>query len=71
MARTEKAEELENQIWEALPHKFRFPIKERFGPRVPDIFSNSQVMDAVLEKAGNRLHANINHELEYELGKLK
>lgn len=55
----------------ALPHKFRLPVKERFGPRVPDIFSNSQVMDAVLEKAGNRLHANINHELEYELGKLK
>ncbi len=54
-----------------LPRKFRLPMSERFGPRVPDILSNQPVMDAVLKKASDRLHTNINHELEYELSKLK
>lgn len=50
-----------------LPAKFRLPIKERFGPRVPDILSNEPVMQTVLTKANERLHTNIEHELNYEL----
>ncbi len=29
----------------ALPEKYRLPMSERFGPRVPDVLSNPQVMD--------------------------
>jgi hypothetical protein len=55
----------------ALPEKYRLPMSERFGPRVPDVLSNPQVMDTVLKKASDRLHTNIESELKYELGKLK
>lgn len=55
----------------SLSGKFRLPMSERFGPRVPDILSNDSVMDTVLKKAGDRLHTNIGSELNYELSKLK
>ncbi len=51
--------------------KERLPISQRFSSRVPDVFSNEAVINAVMKKAGERLHKNINHELDYELGKLK
>lgn len=53
-----------------LPKSYRLPMQELFGPRVPDILSNEPVMAAVLKKAGDRLHTNIEHELNYELIKL-
>jgi hypothetical protein len=53
-----------------LPKKFRLPIEQRFGPRIPDILSNQPVMATVLKKAEERLHKNIEHELSYELSKL-
>jgi len=49
----------------------RLPISELFTSRVPDILENEPVMEEVLKKADNRLHANIEHELNYELSKLK
>ncbi|SEM75168.1 Prophage minor tail protein Z (GPZ) [Syntrophus gentianae] len=55
----------------ALPKKYRLPMSERFGPRVPDILGNDSVMGTVLKKASDRLHTNIESELNYELGKLK
>ncbi len=54
----------------ALPEKYRLPMSERFGPRVPDILGNDSVMGTVLKKASDRLHTNIESELKYELGKL-
>lgn len=53
-----------------LPKSYRLPIRQRFGPRVPDILSNMPVMDAVLKKAEDRLHANMDHELAFEVSKL-
>jgi hypothetical protein len=51
----------------ALPKQYRLPIKERFGPRIPDIMSNEPVMKTILAKTDERLHGNMMHELNYEL----
>ncbi len=53
-----------------LPKRYRLPIEQRFGPRVPDILENMPVMNAVLSKADDRLHKNIEHELSFEVSKL-
>jgi|GEM_PF-970512 len=54
----------------ALPRQYRYPIKAKYGPRVPDILSNQPVMARVLDKAGERLHKNMQHELQYELSQV-
>ncbi|MDX9819494.1 MAG: phage tail protein [Desulfococcus multivorans] len=54
-----------------LPKKYRLPISEKFGPRVPDIMENEPVMNTVLAQAGRRLQKNLKHELDYELSTLK
>lgn len=54
----------------ALPRQYRLKIKERYGPRVPDIMSNEPVMKNILAKAGDRLHNNLEHETDYEFSKL-
>lgn len=54
----------------ALPKRYRLPIKQLYGPRVPEILGNDAVMAPVLVKAGDRLKTNIEHELNYELSKL-
>lgn len=53
-----------------LPKAYRLPIEQRFGPRIPDILSNEEVMAPVLAKADDRLTTNLEHELSYELSKL-
>jgi hypothetical protein len=53
-----------------LPKKYRLPIEQKFGPRVPDILSNEPVMAGVLKKADERLHTNMERELNFELSKL-
>ncbi len=47
--------------------KQRLPIDQRFGPRVPDIFSNDEVMKPILQKAQERLDKNFSHEVEFLL----
>lgn len=54
-----------------LPKKYRLPIEELYGPRVPDIMSNDPVMKSILTKADERLHKNIVHEIDYELSRYK
>jgi hypothetical protein len=57
-------------VW-ALPKMYRFPIKQKYGPRIPDYLGDKgPIMDRVLAKADERMHKNINHELDYELSKL-
>ncbi len=53
-----------------LPREYRLPMKEKFGPRAPDILSNEPVIKKVLQQAGVRLHKNLMHEAEYEMSKL-
>jgi len=53
-------------------NKYRLKIKERFAPRVPDYLGDKgPIMQRILTKAGVRLHNNLEHELSYELSKLK
>ena len=53
-----------------LPKKYRLPIKQLYGPRIPDILGDQPVMAVVLAKADERLHKNMEKELNYELSKL-
>lgn len=53
-----------------LPKKYRLPMKQLFGPRIPDILGDDPVMNAVLTKADDRMHKNLDKELNYELSKL-
>jgi hypothetical protein len=49
----------------------RLPVKELFGPRIPDYLGDKgPIMQRVLVKADERLHKNIEHELNYEMSKL-
>lgn len=54
----------------AMPRKYRLPIKELYGPGVPDILSNDSVMKPILKKADERLHKELGNQLNYELSKL-
>jgi hypothetical protein len=58
-------------VYARLPKKFRFPIQQRFGPRVSDIMGNDPVMKIILDKAEVRLHDNLEHETDFELSKYK
>lgn len=58
-----------NVAW--LPREYRLPMKELYGPRIPDIMSNDPVMNKILLQSGQRLHDNLMHETEYELSKHK
>lgn len=40
-------------------------IKQLFGPRIPDILSNKEVMERVEEKASGRIDKNLSHEVDY------
>lgn len=40
---------------------FQLPIRELFGPRIPDIFDDDEIMDVVLTKAGIRFQKRLEH----------
>jgi hypothetical protein len=63
----QKKQAKQNLPYGKLPRKYRLPIKQLYGPRVPDIMSNDPVMKIILAQADERLHKNLMHELEYEL----
>ena len=44
-----------------LPRKYRLPIRELFGLRVPDVMGYDPTMKTVLKRAGERLHKNLIH----------
>jgi hypothetical protein len=57
--------------YSALPKFMRLPIEQKYGPRIPDYLGDKgPIMQRVLVKAGERMHKNIEHELDYELSKL-
>ena len=65
--RTDKSNKIP---WAKFPRKYRLPISEKFGPRVPDIMENAGVMKPILEKAWVRLKKELDHQLTYEMSKL-
>ena len=53
-----------------LPKKYRLPLsKELFGPRVPDVMGNDDVMNPVLAKAQERLDKNLESQVDWLLSK--
>jgi len=56
--------------WKRFPRKFRLEIHEQFGPRVPDIMENAEVINPILQKAWDRLLRELNHQIDFELSKL-
>lgn len=53
-----------------LPERYRLPIKQRYGPSIPDIVGDDKQMKPILDKAGDRLSKELDHQLDYELSKL-
>lgn len=49
--------------------KDRLPIRELFGPSVPDVLRQPDVLSAVEAKAQERLNARLDHEVQYLLSK--
>ena len=56
--------------WKRFAEKYRLPIEEKFGPKVPDIMGRAEVMKPILEKARIRLKKELDHQLDLALGKL-
>jgi hypothetical protein len=50
---------------------WRLPIERLTGPRLTDNLSRPEVIGEVEKKAGDRWDANMEHELEWELSKLR
>jgi len=65
-----KGKNMGKKAWKRMDPAYRLPIEQRFGPRIPDIIENDPVMNAVLEKSDDRMHKNLDRELNYELSKL-
>jgi hypothetical protein len=51
--------------------KARLPIKEKFGPSIPHVFVKQGVNEAMLRVAKDRWPKNFEHEIQFELDKLK
>lgn len=54
----------------ALPDKYRLPIEKLWGPAVPDLMKHAPTLKAIEKKAVVRLDKNLQHELNYLLGRL-
>jgi len=54
-----------------MPRAYRFPIERLTGPRIQDIYADPPIFNGVIQKAGDRMKSNLDHELSYELSKLK
>jgi hypothetical protein len=60
-----------NMNYGRLPKKYRLPIQELFGLRVPDVMVYEPTMTTILKQANERLHKNLMHEMDFELSKHK
>lgn len=46
----------------------RLPVKGLYGPSVPQLFGNPEVMEVMQERGGEVFAARLEHEIEYRLG---
>lgn len=47
----------------------RFPLKGIYGPAVPQLFGNPDVMEGMQERGGEVFEARVIHEIGYRLGR--
>ena len=57
--------------WKKFGAKYRLPLETLNGPRIEDEYAKDRVINNVQLEAKARLDANLEHELEYELSKLR
>jgi len=57
--------------WKRFGKKYRLPLEEQFGPRIPGIFAKDKVIEPVLKKAGDRIKKELNRRLIFEMSKYK
>ena len=55
----------------AVPRKYKLPIHELYGPRVPDILDDPEIMGPVMENANKRLNDRLNHHVDRALANAK
>ena len=60
-----------NSPWKKFGPKYRLPVETLTGPRIEDEFAKDRVIKSVEIEAKGRIDANMAHELDYELSKLK
>lgn len=62
-----------NSPWKKFGPKYRLPLDPKFGsgPRIEDEYAKDRVINNVLIESKPILDANLDHELEYELSKLR
>ena len=66
----EKKQPVRQLRYGRLPKKYRLPLsKELFGPRVPDVMGNDDVMTPVMAKAQERLDKNLESQVDWLLSK--
>ncbi len=66
-----KGKNMATRAWKRMPAQYRLTIEQRYGPRIPDyIAEKGPVMASVLKKADERMHKNMDKELNYEMSKL-
>ncbi len=56
--------------WKKLPRKYRLKIHELFTTSIPEALGDRVPMQEILKDAGENLHKNLDHEVNYELSKL-
>jgi hypothetical protein len=57
--------------WKKFGPKYRLPLETMTGPRIEDEFAKDRVIKSVEIEAKGRIDANMAHELDYELSKLR
>lgn len=57
--------------WKQFGPKYRLPVETLTGPRIEDEYASPRVLNNVLIETKPVLDANLDHELQYELSRLK
>jgi len=57
--------------WKKFGPKYRLEIETLSGPRIEDEFAKDRVIKSVEIEARGRVDTNLNHELDYELSRLR
>ena len=49
--------------------KERYPLKGIYGPAVPQLFGNPDVLSVMMDRGSDVFEERLEHEIEYRLGK--
>lgn len=49
--------------------KSRYPVEGLYGPSVPQLYGNPEVMDIMQERGGQVFESRLEHEIERRIGR--